>query len=89
MSLDDLQRRLFEQVRAGDPDLDDGSPLTDGERTAVATRDVGELWLLGVHPVLLNSWCRLIGLRRDQYRALLVAVAPSESDRTEVPWRRS
>ena len=89
MSLDGLQRTMFARVTAGDRALAPGHPLDDPERLALDSDDVGSLWQLGVHPVLLNSYCRLIGLRRDQYRALLEAVAPPADRALEVPWRTS
>lgn len=89
MSLDGLQRTMFARVVAGDRTLVADHELEPVEQLALDTDDVGELFVLGVHPVLLNSYCRLIGLRRDQYRSLLEAAAPPAAEPLEVPWRRS
>jgi hypothetical protein len=76
MSLYRLQRRMFDQMRAttsptrpGDPPDDDG--LTDGERQALERKDIAVLYQMGVHPVLLNGFCRAAGFGRNDYRAIL------------------
>jgi hypothetical protein len=75
MSLYRLQRRIFEDLRGGTPpagstgSADDG--LTDDERRALDDKDVAALYLMGVHPVLLNGFCRAAGLGRRDYRAVL------------------
>lgn len=91
MSLYALQRCMFDRVVAG-PGADprpgpEGYRLDDAERCALEADDIGALFRMGVHAVLLNSYCRLIGLRRSEYRAMLPeepAVSPEE-----LPWLAS
>jgi hypothetical protein len=75
MSIYRLQQRIFETLRGKasppgrrDPQ-DDG--LTEEERRALEDEDVAALYLMGVHPVLLNGFCRAAGLGRNDYRAVL------------------
>lgn len=87
-----MQQCLFDQLRRwtgepGTPVVVDGYDLTADERDVVAANDIGRLYALGVHPVLLNAWCRATGHTRDDYRRLL---APYAVATTEVPrWRTS
>jgi hypothetical protein len=78
-----LHRCVFDFLRAGavpsrnstvhfDPSRYD---LTPGERIAFDTRDVAQLYRLGLHPVLLNAFCRATGLSRAEYRSLLAPLA--------------
>jgi hypothetical protein len=75
MSLYRLQQRIFDGLRGrGSPPRPAGSPddgLTDEERRALEEKDVAALYLMGVHPVLLNGFCRAAGLGRNDYRAVL------------------
>ena len=48
-----------------------GYDLTDDERKAFESRDVAALYQLGLHPVLLNRFCRAAGFARDEYRNIL------------------
>jgi hypothetical protein len=87
-----VQQCLFDQLRRwsdapGTPVATDGYELADDERAAVAANDIGGLYALGVHPVLLNAWCRATGYTRDDYRRLL---EPYGVPTTEEPrWRTS
>lgn len=45
--------------------------LSEAEADAVRTHDVAALHVLGLHGVLLNRYCRQIGLSRDSYRGIL------------------
>jgi hypothetical protein len=51
----------------------DGSryELDEDERRAFEARDVAALYNLGLHPVLLNGFCRAVGYSRDDYRKVL------------------
>jgi hypothetical protein len=56
-----------------------GYDLTEPERAALAGDDIGARFAMGVHPVLINSYCRALGFKRDDYRAMLQPYArPSE-----------
>lgn len=78
MSIYQLQQCLFDYLRAlensGDgpkPELSpEGYSLTEQERRAIETKDVGALYELGTHPVIINSYCRAMGYRRADYRTL-------------------
>jgi hypothetical protein len=41
--------------------------------------DVAALYRMGLHPVLLNGYCRAIGYERSDYRAILAAQAVPET----------
>ena len=90
MSLYQLHRCVFDSVRAGEvgsktasggPFDDSGYDLTDAEREAFRSKDVGTLYGLGLHPVLLNAYCRSVGYTRDDYRVALAAHAAPETRR--------
>ena len=88
MTLYALQRMMFDRVRGRDPAPAARASLAAEELAALDAADVAALFTMGVHPVLLNSFCRLVGLRRDDYRALLAGAA-TETEPVEVPWRSS
>jgi hypothetical protein len=75
MSVYRLQQRIFGDLRGRtSPAGCTGSEpdgLTDEERRALDEKDVAALYLMGVHPVLLNGFCRAAGLGRNDYRAAL------------------
>jgi hypothetical protein len=89
MSLYEVQQCLFDYLRAmenappGDRPaiVTDGYDLTDDERTALTEGDVGAFYTMGVHPVIINGYCRAMGYKRADYRPLLAGVA-SEPRRT-------
>jgi hypothetical protein len=81
-----MHRCVYDFIRAqerGVPDSFDPSAyqLTDHERRAFEDRDVAAFHQLGLHGVLLNRYCRQIGLSRDDYRAILQPFALVESRR--------
>jgi hypothetical protein len=92
MSLYRLQRRMFDDLRGvpsgfGPPGWQGGDGLTDDERRALRERDVAALYRMGVHPVLLNGYCRAAGLGRNDYRTLLEPFDDGVRRRTR--WRPS
>jgi hypothetical protein len=60
--------------------------LTDEERTAFETRDIAKLYQLGLHPVLLNGFCRASGYDRDAYREVLQVFATPQVEKAR--WQR-
>ena len=90
-----MQKCLFDYLRAKKhaprdqkPDVSvEGYDLTDEERKVVETLDVGKLFAMGTHPVIINSLCRSMGYRRADYRPLLAGSAAAEPGRTR--WRKS
>jgi hypothetical protein len=52
--------------------------LSEEERKAFVDRDVAALYRLGLHPVLLNAFCRTSGYTRDDYRKALAVFATRE-----------
>ncbi len=94
MGLYQMQKCLYDYMRAKKhappgqkPEISaEGYDLTDEERKAVETLDVGTLYAMGTHPVIINSLCRSMGYRQADYRPLLAesAVTPGRTR-----WRKS
>ena len=38
---------------------------------AVTEPDIGAIYRMGVHPVIINGFCRALGYKRADYRPLL------------------
>lgn len=78
MSAYELQRCLFDHLAARQraaggerPAVDTaGYELTTAERAALVEQDVAAFRDLGVHPVLINAFCRANGWKRADYRVL-------------------
>jgi hypothetical protein len=95
MSVYQVQKCLFDYLRAKEhapagekPDVSvEGYDLNEAERKAVTTLDVGALYAMGTHPVIINGLCRSMGYRRADYRPLLAGSAPAERRRTR--WQKS
>lgn len=95
MSVYQMQKCLFDYLHARKhgpperkPDVSvEGYDLTDDERRAVVSLDVGELYAMGTHPVIINSLCRSMGYRRADYRPLLAESAAAQPGRAR--WRKS
>jgi hypothetical protein len=83
VSLYEVQQCLFDYLRAMEdappgpkPDIStEGYDLSDSERKALAAGDVGAFGAMGVHPVIINGYCRAMGYKRADYRTLLAGVA--------------
>jgi hypothetical protein len=52
--------------------------LTEEDFKAFEAKDVASLYRLGLHPVLLNAFCRASGYTRDDYRKVLAVFATRE-----------
>ena len=71
--------RLFDHLRrleaAGDgpkPDIVvEGYDLTPEEVQRLTEPDIGAIYAMGAHPVILNGFCRALGYKRADYRPLL------------------
>jgi hypothetical protein len=95
VSLYQLQQCLFDYLRALEdpanttkPEINvEGYDLTDEERDALRSGDVGALYRMGTHPVIINGYCRAMGYKRADYRPLLEKVADTEPRRTR--WQTS
>ncbi len=79
MSTYQVQQCLFDHLRLLEGvDRDQPTPpislvgyqLTAQERTQLVEGDVAELYRSGVHPVLINGFCRALGWKRADYRVL-------------------
>ncbi len=92
MSVYQLNRLVYDWVRAGEVNSgngDDGRAnfdlsgyeLSDDERKAFDSRDIGTLWQLGLHDVLVNRYARAIGLTLADYRGILAPLAQPEERR--------
>jgi hypothetical protein len=86
LSLYQLHRAVWDQMRAGEVSSGGGRPfdasrydLTDEERRSFEDRDVAALYRLGLHPVLLNGYARANGFSRDGYRDVLQVYAEPET----------
>jgi hypothetical protein len=95
MSLYQVQKCLFDYLRDKEhappdekPEISvEGYDLDEAERKAVTTLDVGTLYAMGTHPVIINGLCRSLGYRRADYRPLLAGSAAPERRRTR--WQKS
>jgi hypothetical protein len=95
MSLYEVQQCLFDYLRAMEdtksetrPEIKtDGYDLTEEERTVLENGDVGAFYKMGVHPVIINGYCRAMGYKRADYRPLLEASANRTPRRTR--WQSS
>ena len=68
----------------------EGYQLTDEERTALEGPDVGALYQLGMHPVLVNAFCRAMGWKRADYAVLFPAgLADEMRNNKEARWLTS
>jgi hypothetical protein len=94
VSLYQLHRCVFDYIRSGEAGSGNARPifdlrhydLTDLERTAFEAKDVAALYKLGLHPVLLNAFCRASGYSRDEYRKVLAEFA--DQDDRKGRWRK-
>lgn len=93
MTLYQLHRCVYDYVRAGEIGSGTGAAfdvnrydLHDDERTAFESKDVAALYQLGLHPVLLNRFCRAVGYGRDDYRKILEVFGTPEERKGR--WRR-
>ncbi len=81
MSLYQVQRCLFDHLRRLEDAGDGPKPavqteqydLTPEEIRAVTEPDIGAVYAMGTHPVIINGFCRALGYKRADYRELLVA----------------
>jgi len=64
-----------------------GYDLTSDERAAASGADVRGLYLLGVHPVLINAFARAMGYQRTDYASMLQDLEPQREARPR--WRSS
>ena len=80
MSLYQLQQCVYDYLRTLEA-VEPGSPvptlstsgydLNEEEERALKTGDVGAMYSMGIHPVIINGYCRAMGYRRADYRELL------------------
>ena len=80
MSLYQLQQCVYDYLRTLEA-LEAGSPLPELSTTgydlsaeeahALKSGDVGAMYSMGIHPVIINGYCRAMGYRRADYRELL------------------
>jgi len=89
MSIYQVQKCLFDYLRAREHAPKDARPeiaeiaaqgyeFTDEERKAVESLDLGTLYAMGTHPVIINGLARNMGYRKADYRPLLAASLPPE-----------
>ena len=99
MSIYQVQKVLYDYLRAREhapkgekPEIGtiaaQGYDLVDGERKAVEALDLGTLYKLGTHPVIINGLARNMGYRKADYRPLLAGSMPPER-KVKPRWRKS
>ena len=99
MSTYQMQKVLFDYLRAREHAPKDAKPsistivaqgydLDDEERKAVEDLDLGKLYALGTHPVIINSLARNMGYRKADYRPLLAGSMPPEG-KVKPRWLKS
>jgi hypothetical protein len=88
VSLYQLHRCVYDFIRSGEVGSSTAAvfdvgryDLSDRERAAFEARDIPELYRLGLHPVLLNAFCRAVGFARDEYRKQLEPLGEPERRR--------
>ena len=82
--------RTLEAVEAGSPVPElstSGYDLNEDEERALKAGDVGAMYLMGIHPVIINGYCRAMGYRRADYRELLQK--PNNEPKRKTRWQTS
>lgn len=95
MSVYQVQQCIFDHLRElegaprgeGLPMAVERYELTAAEQGALVAGDVDALYRLGVHPVLINGFCRAKGYKRSDYRPLFKTAVADEGRR--VRWQKS
>ena len=95
MTLYLVQRCLFDHLRrleaAGDgpkPALVvEGYDLTPEEEKALLEPDIGAIYAMGTHPVIVNGFCRALGYKRADYRPLLES-SGAVPERKKTRWQK-
>lgn len=90
MSLYQVQQCLFDNLRVLEKAPPGERPaiattnyeLTDDERRAVQDGDVDAFSVMGVHPVIINAYCRSQGYKRADYRPLFKTAAATAASTT-------
>lgn len=88
----DHLRRLeaTDNTRAADDVLTEGYALDEAELAAAKACDVAAFYDLGVHPVLINGFCRANGWKRADYKKLFRAEQIAAAEAMEgVRWQKS
>ncbi|OYN96813.1 hypothetical protein [Enemella evansiae] len=76
--------------RAADDLVTEGYELDERERAAARNGDVAEFHDLGVHPVLINGYCRANGWKRADYKQLFRAEQIRQAENTgRTRWQKS
>lgn len=96
MSLYQVQRCLFDHLRRledaqGGPKpaiVTEGYELTPEEVRAVSEPDLGAIYQMGTHPVIINGFARALGYKRADYRPLLQTDSAT-TDRRKTRWQKS
>jgi hypothetical protein len=93
VSLYQLNRAVYDWVRAGEVNSDDAGgdgragfdvsryELSDDERKAFDAKDIAAFYQMGLHEVLINRFARAAGYGRDEYRKILEPYGKPEERR--------
>lgn len=94
-----LQKCIFDHLaRVGDPNqsqapddvITEGYDLDEAELAAAKACDVAAFHDFGVHPVLINGFCRANGWKKADYKQLFTAEQIAEAEGIEgVRWLKS
>jgi hypothetical protein len=86
MSLYQLHRAIWDQLHAAETSTYPGRSfdarrydLTSDERAAFDDRNIASLYRLGLHPLLLNAFCRATGVSSQACREQLQVFAVPET----------
>lgn len=96
MSLYMVQRCLFDHLRrleaAGDGPkpaiVTEGYTLTPEEVRAVTEPDIGAIYAMGAHPVIISGFCRALGYKRADYRPLLENAGVTPTVKGKPRWQK-
>jgi hypothetical protein len=89
LSVYQLNRAIYNWIRAGEVNSGEQADgrvgfdvssyeLSPEERKAFDGKDIGALYQLGLHPVLVNRFARAAGYARNDYRRILESYAKPE-----------
>lgn len=95
MSVYQVQQCVFDYLRALEgappgqrpPIAVEGYQLSAVEQRVLVDGDVNAFYRMGVHPVLINGYCRAQGYKRADYRPLFKNAEAGPSRRTR--WQTS
>lgn len=87
--IDITRGHLKEAYEKNSEDTIAASPLSDAMRAAVREKDIGALWLMGVSPMALLYFSRVVGWSMERYYACIADAELKKADQaSSVPKAR-